>query len=1538
LQPVDVTGWSTVSVSFTNTFNVAKTLNITAKKCVNDEWDLEAGQFDFRFQLLEKAGDVYKTTNVVVDGANGDGSRIDDENVEATVTFGTLLYTSDQLIDSRLVSKPNDDGVGDYVYQYHALMSEIEPSTNKLAGMTYSKAEYIVVTEWVVTKTTADGVTPPTYGDPYIKGVYAAVPSGDGYTIGEAVKTDFSTDTTDTGVTFTNVYTAQHGTSVTLTATKKLTGAARELKDNEFSFELYRWYKDPNNNNATKVLVETATNKGSVNTESSRTGTVTFTRNYPATIDSSFFDDTNDIATFIYQIKETPGGIPGMTYSNADYWVEVEIKHNQETASLSVESVKYYSDFDTSEWSFSEDDLIVSYDKDADSTPGGEEVVFTNNYTVKATSYAPEVTKQLLHWTNDGWKNDLTGYDKAFSFELVEVNADGSIVYIGEEGQQYAKVIATANNAADGKVTFAPIPYTGADLAGVQPDSEGKVQRTFYYMIREAEGTDPSITYNKENRVVYVTVVVEDKDSQLVATATMKSGRIVNDQFVEDAALNTTFTNYYGPYYLNLDLDLQKEVSVPEGGTYQMKDGEFDFNVYELNADGTKGKYVTSGTNIAPSGENKNIADVVFGTIQITQAQFDAADTDNDNVAEFKYVVEEQGSSILGITVDKPMIVTITVEDKEYGNLVQTKVVCIQEDHIAGKTDDNKFTNKYSADPTVLNLVASKTLIGKVLKENEFAFVLTTGSGDSKELFVDANGQVPVTLNFTAPGTYTYTLAEKTDNTHKNYTFDNSVYTIVVDVTDDGKGHLHAVHNIYKDFVDNQTNEPVGGMAFTNTYKPDGIEKDLSAQIGAQKTIVDVNGNKLTKPLSGYTFKVTDANGNAVVGKDGTTEIIGTSDADGKITFAPEFNFAAEGEYHYYIEEINDGKPGYEYDPNVWALHVLVRYNPGPDPVEYTSEGKTAVANNGCLYIADADVVCALKSTAAQQDDSGIAAQADQTPVFVNTYKPSDTSIHLAVKKELENRPIKAGEFTFRLLRKDASGDHSIIVSEATNDADGYVNFHITYKLSHLLGKDAREFDYKVVEVIPENAINGKLNGVSYDSSERNIKVTVKDVNGQIKAYWGDNEITKPIVSSTTFQNTYHASAVEVPISATKVLTDGDISTMSFNFELVDANGEVVQTVSNGTDGLIVFQPLTFTQADLKGETSKEFVYTLREKKGNLAAVTYDDTEYTVKITITDNLIGNLQYAVNYSNEDGLTIPVFTNVFDSTTNDTFATIQAKKTLTGKNLVADAFTFELEDKDGNILQAKNDSKGVVSFTVPYTAAGTYTYELREKAGTDTAMEYDTNKYEVVVEVTAGSDGRLGAVVTYKTTDGEMPTFQNIYTPAAAKVTLTGTKTLTGRDMKDGEFKFRVLDENAKEVATGTNTADGKITFTDIVLFEVGSRMYSVVEVDSKDDNITYDDTKFKVGVVVTNEDGVLKAEVTYEKDIKFSNTYTPDPTEPPTEAPTEEPTKPSKPSTDVPDTGDHMRMDIPIILLVISLVGMIVVVVLMKSSHKGKYRR
>lgn len=1506
----------TTGISFTNTFNVKKTLNISVTKELTGNRDLNARAFDFRLELLNKDDEKLVKSGIIVNGYNEEDG---DSDNKATVTFGTLLFTSDQLTLDRLVSRPENDGDGDYTYQYHLLMSEIEPSSNKLAGVTYDKHKYIVVLEMKVTKTTDANdsqVVAYAFGNPAIKGVYEANEDGNGYTVGTAVKTTFEQNDTNLGVTFKNSYTAQTGTSVTMTATKQLTGAARELQDNEFSFELYRWHMD--GSNVVSTLVETATNKGSVNNADSRTATVTFTRNYPATIDSSFFDTTG-IATFIYQIKEIGGTIPGMTYSTEDYWVEVKIKHNTNNACLEVESVKYYADCNT--------ETLVLSNEIAENA-----AVFTNNYTVKETAHAPVVQKELLHWNGQTWVNDLTGYDQAFSFELVEVDEDGNIIFINSAGETvaadatgaYAKVIAAANNDSTGAVKFANIPYTAAG--------------TYYYMIREVVGTDPNIDYNDGNKVIYMKVVITDQNSELAKS--VEYGTALVDGSITPTD-NLTFTNYYGPYQLNLELNLQKEVVIPEGGNYKLQDSEFDFEVYKYNGN-QKGDYVTSGTNVAPT--SGNVADIVFGTIQINQAQFDVMDTDDNGVAEFKFLVEEINTGIPGIKYETSMVVIVTVEDKGHGNLVQTGVTYSQST-TQGNATDNKFTNLYETAPAVMKLPANKILIGKDLRDNEFNFVLSVMKNGAEETLYNnitvTNGEIQIPeIKFTAPGTYTYKFKELTAENHPNYTFDKSVYTIVVVVTDDGKGQLHEVHTIYKDYVDNQTNEPVGGISFTNMFTPDPITKDLTAQIGGMKKLVDSNGSPIVgRDIPEFTFLVTDALGNEVKGADGNP-IIGKNDADGKITFSPAFKFDAEGEYHYYITEQAAAIPGYTVDSNVWALHILVRYNSGEvqadgtTDVKYKSNGVETVAKSGELYIADEDVNCSLKATATQLDEP--AAQSNNKVTFVNVYEPEGTYLHINTTKKLTGRDLKAGEFTFHLARKNAEGNYQIKVAQTTNDAEGKVQFHVNYSLKDLIDANgnavtSRTFEYEIHEEIPETG----LGGVTYTTARKYIKVKVEDIGGKLQATIVDSGNL-----SEAFSNSYKAKDVKVDLRASKVLTGANIADMSFTFELVDCYDTVKQTVTSDTEGKVVFEPITIRHADMDGQATKKFVYTIREKAGQLAAMTYDETVYTATVEVTDDQNGNLIYTVTYTKDGEVAAPVFHNTYDASTNDTFASIKATKELTGKTLAADEFTFELVDKTtGEVVQtAKNTSTGDIVFTVPYTTAGSYSYILREVDPKIEGMAYDKTTYEVTVEVKAGDDGRLSAEVTYKTESGEAPVFKNIFTPGAIQVTLDGKKELEGRSQTAGEFKFEVRDGKGNLVATGTNDAEGNIIFTAITFDTVGKYELKVAEVDNKIANVTYDAKVFDVTVEIVNDNGVLKATVTKpEGGIKFRNTYTEPATEAPTEAPTEKPTeKPLDPNN--PDTGDRSNLGLPVVLLMVSLMGILIVLILMKSSMKGKYRK
>ena len=319
-------------------------------------------------------------------------------------------------------------------------------------------------------------------------------------------------------------------------------------------------------------------------------------------------------------------------------------------------------------------------------------------------------------------------------------------------------------------------------------------------------------------------------------------------------------------------------------------------------------------------------------------------------------------------------------------------------------------------------------------------------------------------------------------------------------------------------------------------------------------------------------------------------------------------------------------------------------------------------------------------------------------------------------------------------------------------------------------------------------------------------------------------------------------------------------------------------------------------------DTSGEYSYVIREVKGDELGTTYDSTEYAVKVVVTDDLNGNLVATVTYEGLEDGKVPGFTNSYKG--EKVPVKVTADKILTDKKLAGEDFTFQLVDKldPTKILTAKNDADGNVVFDLVFENSGVYVYTLSEVAGTDANITYDPSSYTVTITVKDDLKGYLTAKVEYGTEDGAAPVFRNAYTPNAVGIRLEGTKVLTGRDLEEGEFSFQVRDSKGNLIGTGKNTADGKIAFTEIKLPVAGKYTFTVKEVKGNNISITYDETVFTVVVNVVNDNGTLKAEVTYpEGGVVFENIY-------------------EKYDPENPDTGDHSGMAMYLTILLLSMMG------------------
>lgn len=1277
-------------IVFENTYNAEGFINLQAVKKIEggNGWDKD--QFDFHLQRLNADGTVVEDSEIV--GINGSVSPIENtNNYQSTITFATLNYSAKDL---------DSDGVGTVCY----VMTEVNPGVAAIPGVTYDTNAYIV-TIGLKRNAQDNGKI-----DVEVTSVYKATVTGTGNdrvynTIGDELdkpsQTDATTHTWNVGkAVFTNKYTPT-SVDVEIKATKTLTG--RNLKPGEFGFELYRIQKNATTDVIEEFLAATATNQAL--TEGGTPNSIIFKRTYNAANLSS----AENGYTVTYLIKETPGSLGGVTYTDKVYYAQVDIGHSQTDAKYVVKDVRYYKD----------NPLEINNAAEIEENA----VVFNNSYTTNNAHYTPVAFKAFKekldgeHWTD---KAITAGQ---FTFSVIELDANNGYA-AKNSGAAVAAGVSLASDSLSA-VDFGRLTYSHNAIGG---------NHAHYYKIVEDEGNEPGVTYDTKNDKAYYLKVTINDNGNGVLSVTEASYFASVQNMVNDAnaiykqtfttvagtttvteagtKTNVQFTNHYGPGSITIQPgDLKKIVQVKDNADviYHLEGSEFNFDLYKPGDDGWE--LLTSGTN----GASVNgVAPINFGSITYTSEQVRTDGTKNSDgsyTAVYKYLVEErtQGDDTTnkGITIDdKKIELTITVTDDGFGNL-SAKVSKVNDKDIGAVTEaDRTFTNVYDAPELKVQFTADKTLVNKKLTANEFKFLLEwneNGTDKGEYLYNDADGKIiSPEFVFTSAGEYIFTMRE-VDKGSPNYKCDDSVYTIKVNVIDDLDGKLHATLSYTKTVKDENGNDVttnVAGIDFVNTYIPSEIEVDLSTAIGATKTVLDPDGNEMQGKAEGFDFELVDVTGAVVA--------TGTSDATGRILFN-KITFKTAGEYHFRIREAeNADKPGYTMDEQAWRVYVLVRY--------YDGTGTAPVINGtpvapGSLYIDAADVQTFPVSE--------LEAHSETAPEFVNIYNPEPLNLTLKATKKLVGRDLLDGEFTFHLV------EGNLLRGEAKNQADGTIAFALTYKLPGT-------YTYELHEHVP--AALDKLEGVTYDEKVHTVTVEVKDQNGKLVV----DGTTSTWETGVTFENTYKPGPTTATIIAHKILEGKPLAAGEFSFELLDSQDKVIDKVTNDASGNVVFT--------VEVPAADEYHYSIREVKGtDTDHYTYDQNTYKVTVKASQNAAGKLVTEVSYDTADGK-MPVFKNTYKP--DGTTITLEGTKKLTGRDMAAGEFKFEVRDGVGNLVSAgTNDANGKIVFeAVKLPVAGTYKLTVTEVKGSAEGMSYDSSAITVTVKV-VNENGVLVATAEY-----------------------------------------------------------------------------------------------------------------------------------------------------------------------------------------------
>ena len=694
-------------------------------------------------------------------------------------------------------------------------------------------------------------------------------------------------------------------------------------------------------------------------------------------------------------------------------------------------------------------------------------------------------------------------------------------------------------------------------------------------------------------------------------------------------------------------------------------------------------------------------------------------------------------------------------------------------------------------------------------------------------------------ITYVEPGEYTYEVREVKGDAG-GITYSKNVVTFKVTVTVNAKGELKA-----------DVEKTSGETKFTNTYS---AKTETPLTLEATKTLTG-------RLMADGEFKFTLS----YAGHDEV--LLNATNKSGKVEFGP-LTYTTKS----LVKLVEEDKALFDAsaDKPTWTIHYIAAEQTGELPAGVSA---TTAAIDAYVTVAD-------------NGDGTLTATAvygDAGNEFVNSYTAAPVEVSLVGKKNLQvpdglTPADIAGKFTFTVTGEE--GAPMPANASVTNDAKGKVDFgKITFTLDDLnkaLGEKPEKREHTFTYTVTES---GEVAGVTNDAKlSREVSFTVTDDGkGNLKvSHKPDGDV------AFTFTNAYNVKPVEDRITATKVLTGRDMTEGEFSFELVEGEGKdakVVATGKNAADGTITMSPVKYDKAGTH-------TYTLREVNGGTTSkgVTYSDAKFTIVTTITDNGDGTL--SATHVLKD-VKVAEFKNSYNVTPKSSSVTdlITADKVLDGRDLKAGEFRFELVEGNNVVATGTNNADGkIVMDPVTYTAAGEHTYILREtKAGTtENGITYSTAEYTIVTTVKDNNDGTLS--VEHKLQNVDKATFENAYTvtPKSFSVTdqITATKVLTGRDLKEGEFSFELVegeDEDAKVVATGTNAADGKITMNAVKYTEAGKHTYTLREVNggTTSKGITYSDAKYAIETTITdNGNGTLSVTHVLKgtEPAEFKNTY------------------------------------------------------------------
>lgn len=990
------------------------------------------------------------------------------------------------------------------------------------------------------------------------------------------------------------------------------------------------------------------------------------------------------------------------------------------------------------------------------------------------------------------------------------------------------------------------------------------------------------------------------------------------------------------------------------------KVGKYTFTVNEVadenGTETTDGSGMTYDTNIctvtvdvSDNHDGTLKADVTYSN-NVNSSVTDKAQFNNTYEASMNYGAEGAGG----------IVVTKTLNDRSEAN--NTFLFTI-----TGKTEEDT-AKLHSRDLEFTHGILTSGVPDEMKKLQQLTFD-ETDAGKTYTFFVDE-------LEGRLAGNKPLTDLEGVD-------FDQSQYRIDIQVLDNGNGTMHTVTTVTKtmnrdgsavnEVVYGPSDSATGGyeapkFGFVNDYNPDPavVGGSADAKIEVTKTVEGANS------ATDYTFTLT------LVEQDQAQYIEGLTDGKLEVSTSGtiaegtsqtvefgELKFTKAGSYRFTVTEDQPAEDaGWTFDDADGDGAADTHY------VEIVITDKNADGKyDGKLYVesvtSDAGLDQPVQITNSYKTDPVVVGgeDAEQQITVQKSATGDNTAADAAFNFQLE--PVVDDTNTEEKWRanvkpaEDGFEPKTTISGGVTTDAPKTATF------GGIKFKAAGDYTFKVTEVEGTDGL-ADPSGWTYDGHEAFVTVHVRDDGeGALEAtvsYDNDGATTeadKAVDNAAAFTNAYSTTSTDADtgsanVQLTKVLEGKAWNGDSFTFQIaadesnpnapMPKDTEVTVSAPTGKDANNNDQA-TFDFGSITFDTPGTYVYKVTEVEGDNAGITYSNNEATITITVTDNHQGALVATVGIENN------VFTNTyaseldyaaggglkiaktFENATMREFGfTVTPKDAASAEKLGIDMAGETFTTKQGETVGDDNashaeiavlDTAAEAKFTQA-DAGDTYTYTVKETAGSDEGVTYDDTEYTVTI--TTADDGKGGIKVTTTVTDGAdynesyvydnddatenqtaVVPFTNTYKATGelggnGAVSIKATKTLTNRPMVDGEFTFNVTDaadDSNTVVATGTNAADGTITFdaigysVDQMLEDVDNGLATPSVVDGKDtftytykvteDTANLDDgvsaidaAGFQITVTVTdNGDGTLGIAVAYPgggDGLTFRNTY------------------------------------------------------------------